>query len=175
VSDKVRDRFARDALVHVPELLRVCTRIVSDRSAAEDIVQDTCLQAWRSFHRYQPGTNCRAWLYKIMFFVLADRRRKQARTPPHTDLDAVPEPASFPDAATPMGATLEEVKAAFDRLPEPFRLVVMLADVEDHTYREIAEALEIPIGTVMSRLSRGRAQLRQELTCTMGPAIRRVR
>jgi len=158
-----REEFDRSALVHLPELLRVAVRLCGERAAAEDLVQETCLQAWRSFHRFEAGTNCRAWLYKIMFFVRADRRRKQHREPAIVELDRAMESSLQFDAPTPDGLTAAAVQAAFDRLPDPFRDVILLTDVEELTYREAAGVLGIPIGTVMSRLSRGRRLLRREL------------
>ena len=151
-----REEFDRAALVHVPELLRVASRLCSSADAGEDLLQETYLQAWRSFHRFEAGTNCRAWLYKILLFTYSAQNRKRARQPFLVDLDAAGETALLVDAPTPDTLTAEAVKAAFDRLPEHFRTLVLLVDVEGLTYREAAEALDVPIGTVMSRLSRGR-------------------
>jgi RNA polymerase sigma-70 factor, ECF subfamily len=120
-------------------------------------------QAWRSFHRFEAGTNCRAWLYKILLFTYSAQNRKRARQPFLVDLDAAGETALLVDAPTPDTLTAEAVKAALDRLPENFRTLVLLVDVEGLTYREAAEALNVPLGTVMSRLSRARGLLRVEL------------
>jgi RNA polymerase sigma-70 factor, ECF subfamily len=151
-----RDEFDRAALVHVPELLRVATRLCGSADAGEDLLQETYLQAWRSFHRFAAGTNCRAWLYKILLFTHSAQNRKRARQPFLVDLDAAGETALLIDAPTPDTLTS-------DRLPEIFRTLVLLVDVEGLTYREAAEALNVPVGTVMSRLSRGRGLLRLEL------------
>ena len=158
-----REEFDRAALVHVPELLRVASRLCGSAEAAEDLLQETYLQAWRSFHRFETGTNCRAWLYKILLFTYSAQKRKHARRPFLVDLDAAGETALSVDVPTPDALTAEAVRAAFDRLPENFRTPVLLVDVEGLTYREAAEALDVPIGTVMSRLSRGRGLLRLEL------------
>jgi RNA polymerase sigma-70 factor (ECF subfamily) len=158
-----REEFDRSALVHVAELLRVAARLCGSAEAAEDLVQETYLQAWRSFHRFEAGTNCRAWLYKILLFTYSGQRRKRARQPFLVELDAAGESALLTDTPTPDTLTAEAVKAAFDRLAEPFRTLVLLVDVEELSYREAADALSIPIGTVMSRLSRGRRLLRLEL------------
>jgi RNA polymerase sigma-70 factor (ECF subfamily) len=131
--------------------------------AGEDLLQETYLKAWRSFHRFETGTNCRAWLYKILLFNYAGQRRKRARQPVLVDLDAASESALVADSSTPDTLTVEAVRAAFERLPDPFRTLVLLVDVEGLTYREAADALAVPIGTVMSRLSRGRRLLRLEL------------
>jgi len=162
MADRRHD-FDRAALVHLPELLRVAIRLSADRASAEDLVQETCLQAWRSFDRFELGTNCRAWLYKILFYVHWQRRRKVTREPQLLTLDDAMESTLRFDPPTPDGLTASAVKAAFDRLPEPFRHVVLLTDVEGLTYREAAGVLGVPIGTVMSRLSRARRLLRQEL------------
>jgi RNA polymerase sigma-70 factor (ECF subfamily) len=158
-----REEFDRAALVHVPELLRVATRLCGRADAGEDLLQETYLQAWRSFHRFEAGTNCRAWLYKILLFTYAAQKRKRARQPYLVDLDAAGETALLVDAPAPDTLTVEAVKAAFDRLPENYRMLILLVDVEGLTYREAAEACGVPIGTVMSRLSRGRGLLRLEL------------
>lgn len=158
-----REEFDRSALAHVAELLRVAARLCGSADAAEDLVQETYLQAWRSFHRFETGTNCRAWLYKILLFTYSAQRRKRARQPFLVELDAAGEPALLIDAPTPDTLTAEAVRAAFERLAEPFRTLVLLVDVEGLTYREAADVLNVPIGTVMSRLSRGRRLLRLEL------------
>jgi RNA polymerase sigma-70 factor (ECF subfamily) len=162
-SHQRREEFDRAALVHVPELLRVATRLCGNLAAGEDLVQDTYLQAWRSFHRFEAGTNCRAWLYKILLFTYSAERRKRARRPFLVDIDAATEAALLVEPPTPDMLTADAVRAAFDRLPDPFRTLVVLVDVEGLSYREAADALSVPIGTVMSRLSRGRRLLRQEL------------
>jgi RNA polymerase sigma-70 factor, ECF subfamily len=158
-----RSDFDRVALVHLSELLRVAVRVCGERATAEDLVQETYLQAWRSFDRFEPGTNCRAWLYKILFYVHWQRRRKVTREPPLLKLDEAMESRLRFDPPTPDGLTAGAVKAAYDRLPGPFREVVLLTDVEELTYREAAEVLGVPIGTVMSRVSRARRLLRHEL------------
>jgi RNA polymerase sigma-70 factor, ECF subfamily len=156
ISHQRREEFDRAALVHVPELLRFATRLCGSADAGEDLLQETYLQAWRSFHRFAAGTNCRAWLYKILLFTHSAQNRKRARQPFLVDFDAAGEAALLIDAPTPDALTAKAVKAAFDRLPEHVRTLILLVDVEGLTYREAAEALSVPVGTVMSRLSRGR-------------------
>jgi RNA polymerase sigma-70 factor (ECF subfamily) len=160
ISHHRREEFDRVALGHVPELLRVATRLCGDAAAGEDLVQETYLQAWRSFHRFEAGTNCRAWLYKILLFTYSAQRRKRARQPFLVDIDTAADAALLVESPTPDMLTAEAVRAAFERLPDPFRTLVLLVDVEGLTYREAADALTVPIGTVMSRLSRGRRMLR---------------
>lgn len=159
-----REEFDRAALVHVPELLRVASRLCGSAESGEDLLQETYLQAWRSFHRFETGTNCRAWLYKILLFTYSAQKRKRARQPFLVDLDAAGDTALSVDAPTPDALTAEAVRAAFDRLPENFRTSILLVDIEGLTYREAAQALNVPVGTVMSRLSRGRGLLRLELS-----------
>jgi RNA polymerase sigma-70 factor (ECF subfamily) len=163
IRDSRREEFDRAALVHVPELLRLASRLCGSIEAGEDLLQETYLQAWRSFHRFETGTNCRAWLYKILLFTYSAQKRQRARRPFLVELDAAGETALGIDVRTPDTLTTEAVRMAFDRLPENFRTPVLLVDVEGLTYREAAEAMDVPIGTVMSRLSRGRALLRLEL------------
>jgi RNA polymerase sigma-70 factor (ECF subfamily) len=158
-----REEFVRVAFAHFRELRRVAFRICEDRETAEDLVQETYLRAWRSFDRFALGTNCRAWLYRILFNVHSEHRRTQGRKPVVFSLHHIKETALSSETRTPSDLTLEEVKVAFAELAEPYRIALVLADIEGMRYREIAEALGVPIGTVMSRLSRGRQMLRARL------------
>lgn len=133
-----------------------------DRETADDLVQETYLRAWRSFDKFEPGTNCRAWLFRIFFYVRSEHRRSQARKPLVFSLDHVKESA-VPSQTNTLDLTLNQIKQAFAELPEPFRIAVLLSDIEGLKYREIAEVLNVPVGTVMSRLSRGRQMLRARL------------
>jgi RNA polymerase sigma-70 factor (ECF subfamily) len=163
MARRLREEFDDMAMPHVAALTRTATRLCGARDAAEDLVQDTYLQAWRSFGRFAPGTNCRAWLYKILMFSHSRLRRDQSRRPRVTDLDTASESALQFDPQTPDTLTAASVRAAFDQLPEAFRIAVLLVDVEELTYREAAEAIDVPIGTVMSRLNRGRRLMRLAL------------
>jgi RNA polymerase sigma-70 factor (ECF subfamily) len=163
MASRLRDEFDRSALIFLPELVRVASRLCGSRDSADDLVQETYLQAWRSFHRFEPGTNCRAWLYKILLFSHARQQRRLTRRPIMVALDAAAEASFTADAPTPDTLTAASVKAAFDSLPQVYRVAVMLVDVEEFSYREAADALDVPIGTVMSRLNRGRRLLRVEL------------
>jgi RNA polymerase sigma-70 factor (ECF subfamily) len=125
-------------------------------------VQETYLQGWRSFHRFELGTNLRAWLFKIMFNVYYSGQRK-ARLHLIPVEEGIAETLAY-DPPTPLRLTDEDVLSALERLPRDFQIPVVLADVEELSYREVAEALAIPLGTVMSRLHRGRTLLRMELT-----------
>lgn len=164
MARRLRDEFNDAALPHAAALLRTATRLCGGRrEAGEDLVQETYLQAWRSFARFEPGTNCRAWLYKILIYSHLRQRRDQSRRPVVSSLETASESALLFDPPTPDTLTANSVKAAFESLPDQFRVVVLLVDVEQLSYREAADALDAPIGTVMSRLNRGRRLMRQAL------------
>jgi RNA polymerase sigma-70 factor (ECF subfamily) len=160
--------FEAQALPHVDRLFRLAMWFERDRSEAEDLVQETMLQALQSFHRFEAGTNCRAWLATILQHVRSNRRRARDRSLLVEDPDdRVAQMTPF-QAPIPQHLSDEDVLAALKRIPVQFQEVIVLCDVEELTYKEIAEVLAIPIGTVMSRLHRGRALLRSEL----GPSTR---
>jgi RNA polymerase sigma-70 factor (ECF subfamily) len=156
------DEFEAAALPHLNELYRTASSLLRDRTEAEDLVQETYLHAWKSFHRFQPGTNCRAWLFKILFHRLYHLRRKWFRLRLAKSEDVLEQTLEY-EPPVPDKLSDEEVLAALQKVPEDFREVLLLADVEEFSYKEVAAALEIPVGTVMSRLSRGRRLLRKEL------------
>ena len=157
------DEFESAALPHLNDLYRTARRILRDRTEAEDQVQETYLQAWKSFHRFEPGTNCRAWLFKILFHVIQHHRRKQFSVRFVTDGDEMlKEELTFvPPNADHI--TDDDLLEALKKVPQAFREVLLLADVQEFSYKEISGILKIPVGTVMSRLSRGRKCLRHEL------------
>jgi len=162
-DDHVWAAFETEALPHADRLFRLALWFEGSRQEAEDLVQETMMQALQSFHRFRPGTNCRAWLVTILQHVRSNRRRARQRSPLVEDPDnrmanTIPFVAPVPDTLTD-----EDILGALGRLPVPFQEVIMLSDVEELTYKEIANALAIPLGTVMSRLHRGRALLRSEL------------
>ena len=163
MSRSSAEEFEASALPHLPDLFRTAVRLAGDRARAEDVVQEVYLQAWKSFHRFTPGTNCRAWLFKILINTMHQYRRKwfDLRFMKEPDEDFENTLQSTP--AVPERLTDEDVLRAIDRVPAEFRAVVLLSDVEEFSYKEIAQILEIPIGTVMSRLSRGRKQMRELL------------
>lgn len=162
----IRDRredFDRSAFAHFHELRRVALRVCEDPETADDLIQETYLRAWRSFDKFEPGTNCRAWLFRIFFYVRSEYCRNHARRPLVFSLDYVKESELSSQTNASLDLTLEELKQAFAELPEAFRIAVLLSDIEGLKYREIAEVLNVPVGTVMSRLSRGRGMLRARL------------
>ncbi len=159
----ILDDFETLAMPHMNDLYRTARRMLGGETQAEDAVQETYLQAWKSFHRFEQGTNIRAWLYKILFHVVQHHRRTAYR------LVTVREEEEFIfdqlvyEPAVPEQICDEEVLRALDRVPENYRAVILLADVHEFSYKEVAATLSIPIGTVMSRLSRGRHMLRTHL------------
>ena len=157
------DRFETEAMPHLNDLFRTALRLTGERGSAEDVLQEVYMQAWRSFDRFEAGTNCRAWLYKILFHCVSHHRRKWFRFPLLKETEEFLE-ANL-TAPTPVSEQLTdgEILSALDDIPSEFRSVVLLVDVEEFAYKEVAEILAIPIGTVMSRLSRGRGLLRKRL------------
>ena len=160
--------FEAEAMPHVDRLFRLAMWWERDRREAEDLVQDTLVQALQSFHRFTPGTNCRAWLITILQHVRSNRRRARFRQHTVEDPDdRIAETVPFVPPV-PQHLTDEDVLAALGGIPEAYQDIILLCDVEELTYKEIAEVLTIPMGTVMSRLHRGRALLRQQLALTQG-------
>lgn len=156
-------QFETAALPHLNDLFRTATRLLGNPTEAEDIVQETCLLAWKSFDRFELGTDCRAWLFTIMFNALRHYRRKWFDRRVTRENDDVLESSLMYIPPVPEQVSDEEVLAALDGIPADFRAVVLLADVQEFSYKEIAGILKVPIGTVMSRLNRGRALLRATL------------
>ncbi|MGO9270219.1 MAG: sigma-70 family RNA polymerase sigma factor [Terriglobia bacterium] len=156
--------FEAVAMPHFPDLYRTARLLARDRAEAEDLVQEVYLEAWKSFHRFQTGTNCRAWLFKILFHRLHHFRRRWAKA---AKMEAFENPEDqdnlIAETPVPQEVRDEDVLLALGKVPIEFREVVLLADVQEFSYKEIAETMKLPLGTVMSRLSRGRKLLRQEL------------
>lgn len=163
-KEKKWEAFENEALPHLPDLFRVAVWLVRNVTEAEDLVQETFAEALKSFHRYERGTNCKAWLTAIMYHLNSKRKRKLGRVQIVEDAeDQLAETLIF-EPPIAQKITDEDVLLALEKVPPVFREVVLLADVEEFAYREIAEILDVPIGTVMSRLHRGRKILRGELT-----------
>lgn len=173
-QDSGGDAFMAAALELLDPLYGTALRLTRNADTAQDLVQDTFLKALRARRRFAAGTNLKAWLYTILHNTWRNRQRDRARSRVEADsalAERAAEAAGAGDRApeTPESLLLRQtldrdLQAALDALPESFREVVWLRDVDELTYREIADVLEIPIGTVMSRLSRGRAQLYERLT-----------
>ncbi len=174
---EARARFEALATEHLDSLYRSALRLTKNRTAAEDLVQEAMLKAWRSFHTFQEGSNARAWLHRILMNAHFDAHRKHTREPEIADAedvgefylyDKARESSDLAEAGNPEFQVLErimdaEVRDSLDSLPPQFRAAVILTDLEGFSYKESAEILGIPVGTVMSRLSRGRHLLQHRL------------
>jgi RNA polymerase sigma-70 factor (ECF subfamily) len=172
MSDRIEQKAVRAAfdatiLVHLDELYGTAVRLTRNRSEAEDLVQEAVMRAWAFWDRFEPGTNARAWMHRILVntFINGYRRKKREREilaeARVTELER-----PFFDHHDRKKATEgfgDEVSRALDNLPEEFRVVLLMVDMNDLSYREVADALECPIGTVMSRLHRARRRLQDEL------------
>lgn len=164
--EKLRKEFEATALPHMDAIYNAALRMAKNQTEAEDLVQDTYLRAYRFFDKFKPGTSMRAWLFKILKNTCINNFKKRAKTPEHVDFDQLrlleDEPVSCPDPEEEILYRLchDELMRAIDALPEEFRLVILHSDVEGFTYKETAEIVDCPIGTVMSRLHRGRRILR---------------
>jgi RNA polymerase sigma-70 factor (ECF subfamily) len=167
--------FEHDAMQYAGQLYSAALRMTRNHAEAEDLVQETYLKAYRGYHTFRSGTNLKAWLYRILTNTYINRYRRQLRRPVETDLGDVEDLYLYrhisesgqvaPSAEEEVLDRLvdEDVRAAVESLPDHFRLPVLLADVEGFSYKEIAEIMDVPIGTVMSRLHRGRKALEQAL------------
>ena len=172
-----QEQFTADAMQYAPQLFSTALRMTRNRSDAEDLVQETYIKGWRSFHTFQEGTNLRAWLFRIMTNTYINKYNAQKRKGTEVELDDVEELflykrlGSIDQSQLSSSAedqmlelfTDDEVKNALEELPEDFRIPVLLSDVDGFSYKEISEMLEIPIGTVISRLHRGRKAMQKML------------
>lgn len=155
--------FEAAAMPYIDDLFRTAQRVLRDPSRAEDVVQEVYLQAWKSFARFELGTNCKAWLYKILFHSINHYRRKWFRLRLLTEKEEYLEENLAWTPSLPDHLTDADILAALEDIPQSFKSVVLLVDVEEFAYKDVGEILDIPIGTVMSRLSRGRKLLRERL------------
>ena len=172
-----KEQFTSDAMQYAPQLFSTALRMTRNRSDAEDLVQETYIKGWRSFHTFQEGTNLRAWLFRIMTNTYINKYNAKKRKGTEVELDDVEELflykrlGSIDQSQLSSSAedqmlelfTDDEVKGALESLPEDFRIPVLLSDVDGFSYKEIGEMLEIPMGTVMSRLHRGRKVMQKML------------
>lgn len=166
------DTFEALLSPHLDALYRTARRMTRNADDAEDLVQDTALRAFRAFNQFEQGTNFRAWIFRVLTTTFINRQRAAGRQPviepvdeerASSVYDGVADDAPTPEAAVLARLTVEDIVRAMDTLPQEFASVVQLADVEGLDYQEIADALDIPIGTVRSRLHRGRRLLRSAL------------
>lgn len=153
------ERFETEVMPHARALYGSALRLTRNPQDAEDLVQETLLRAYRGFAGYRPGSNARAWLYTILHRVRTDLLRKRGRSPQTTEM-ADEGPPVAPEHEAVLTAGNEDVQRALAEVPEVFRSALVLRDVEEFTYDEIAGILGVPVGTVMSRIHRGRAALR---------------
>ncbi len=158
-----RNNFLKEALPHMQPLYWMSLSLAKNHAVAEDLVQDTYREAWTSFARYEPGSNCKAWLFRILFRQWGKQRR-QARPFREIDVSEVPESRVAAEPGFDKALEGKEILEIARTLPKDYQTILALADVEGFSYREISELLEIPIGTVMSRLNRARSLLRKKLS-----------
>lgn len=178
LSMRTRSQFDALALPHLRSVYRIA-RQMAGPDRAEDLAQETFLKAWTHFHTFDPSTNCRAWLCRILHNTWVSQWRKTRLELPVGDLDDVPaEPAYDWERERLRGVLSVDMQWALDQLPETYRWAVLLVDVEELTYHEIAATMDCPIGTVMSRINRGRRMLgrllHERLGATTAPPLRMV-
>ncbi len=173
-SARKREAFEREAMPHVDALHRTALRMTKNEGDADDLVQETYFKAWRFWDKFQEGSNCRAWLFKIMTNIFINNYRAKAWTPQTVDLEDVDDdflfgqlsalgPSENPEETFFNKVFDDDVKKAIEELPEDFRLVVVLSFLEGFSYQEIADIVDLNIGTVKSRLHRGRKLLQKSL------------
>jgi len=171
--EKKRQEFEEEALPHMPALYNYALRMTQEPEDAEDLVQETYLKGWRFFDSFERGTNCKAWLFRILKNTYINRYRRTSKAPETVEYDVVEEFYESIKDSSVETSTLEtelfdkamddEVLSALQRLPDDFRTVILLCDIEGFTYEEIADFIDCPIGTVRSRLHRARKILAASL------------
>ncbi len=164
-----RRTFEAEALGYLDQLYGAALRLTRNQADAEDLVQETYVKAFRAARQFKPGTNLKAWLFTILHNTFRNQRRDAGREPVEVDTDrvaglAAPDPAAGPEQELVRAALDPALRAALDALPEAYREAVWARDVDEFSYAEIADMLGVPIGTVMSRISRGRRMLYERLT-----------
>jgi RNA polymerase sigma-70 factor (ECF subfamily) len=176
LSGEDKERFQQEALPLLDSLYGAALRMTRNPSDAEDLVQETMLRAYRAFDRFEPGTNLKAWLFRILTNAYINTYRKRQREPQKVSSDDVEEFDLYRElknhdpqfAETPESLVLDnlvdsDILEAIEQLPDQFRLAVVLSDIEGFTYAEMADIMDVPMGTVMSRLHRGRKALQKRL------------
>src|SRR4051812_48883940 len=169
-----RDSFEQAAMVHMDSLYATGLRMTRNPGDAEDLVQDTMLAAYRFFNKFEPGTNCKAWLFKILTNTFINKYRKRVREREVRDVidqdelpslmsEDVAEASRDPEGSILGSILSDDVKRALEAVPYDYRMAVVLCDLEEFSYKEIADIMDCPVGTVMSRLHRGRRLLQKQL------------
>lgn len=163
MEDKKREDFEHTAVPYFNTIYNSAYRITGNKADAEDLVQDVFLSAYKSFHQFESGTNCRAWLFKILKNTFINKIKKAGREAKQVRELGSSAVREF-NSSTPVDKGLDEtIQNALNRLPEEFRMAIVLCDVEGFSYQEISEIMECPVGTVRSRISRGRQLLTEDL------------
>jgi len=163
----LKDAFRKEALPHLDSIYRMAVRTVADPVLAQDLTQETFKDAWSSFHRYRLGSNCKAWLFTI-FFRISNRHRFRKQRFDSVALDEVPERVLSVVPRIEEQLERKLILEVLGGLPEHYRVVLVLADIEGLSYKEIGDTLHLPTGTVMSRLNRARGQLRERFVSRTG-------
>jgi RNA polymerase sigma-70 factor, ECF subfamily len=178
LENPLRDEFAKEAIQHLDTLYGAALRLTRSAADADDLVQDAFLKAYRFYDRFEPGTNLRAWLLRILTNTFINKYRRTHREKKVLDGDdaepvgdgvmsrAAMRALQDPDGEAMRSLVTAEIQAALDELPDDYRLMIVLADVEELSYKEIADIVGCPIGTVMSRLHRARKQMQTKLVGT---------
>jgi RNA polymerase sigma-70 factor, ECF subfamily len=173
-GSSTRESFEREVMPHLDSIYSMALRLARNREDASDLLQDTILRAYRFFHQFTPGTNSRAWVLTILFNNFRNGYRKSGREQVSQTEDeftdrleaeslAADQSRSDPESLAFANVMTPELTAALDAIPEEFRVALLLVDVEELSYREVSEVLTVPVGTVKSRVSRGRSLLREAL------------
>lgn len=173
-QQQMRKQFENEALPHMDALLRTGLRMTKNSGDAEDLVQETMVKAYRFWDKFEPGSNCRAWLFKIMTNIFINEYRSKSRTPVSVNMDDIDDnflygqladmsPGKNPEEQLFAKIFDDDVKKAIEELPDDFRLVVVLSFLERFSYQEIADIVDLQLGTVKSRLHRGRKLLQKKL------------
>ena len=161
-----KSHFEKLSMVHLDSLYSTALRMTRDAGEAEDLVQDTMLAAYRFFGQFEPGSNFKAWLFRILTNIFINKyRKKQREREVREELDAAPPGEGPPDPESALLSQLasDDIRRALETVPVDYRMAVVLSDLQDFSYKEIAEIMDCPVGTVMSRLHRGRKLLRSVL------------
>ena len=170
--ESIQENFSREALVHMDLVYNMAYQMAGNRQDAEDLVQETFLKAFKSFDNYRKNTNCKAWLLRILRNTYINRYRKAVKEPVKVDFEDIQPVLTGPRTKTENIISAEfgaaeslddHVETALSKLPDEYRTAVVLADIEEFSYEEIAQIMECPVGTIRSRISRGRMMLRNEL------------